>query len=51
MLAGRPTDTLATFGVVGSQATYASDSLAQLLHLLGNPIGVIDSRRSFSLER
>ena len=47
MLAGRPTDTLATFGVVGSQATYASDSLAQLLHLLGNPIGVIDSRRSF----
>ena len=51
MLAGQPTDTLATFGVVGSQATYASDSLAQLLHLLGNPIGVIDSRRSFSLER
>lgn len=51
LLAGRPTDTLATFAVVGQKASYAADSLAQLLHLLGNPIGVIDSRKSFSLER
>lgn len=51
IMAGQPTDFLATFGLTGPQATYASDYLAQLLHLLGNPIGVIDSRKSFSLER
>lgn len=51
IMAGQPTDSLATFGLTGPQATYATDYLAQLLHLLGNPIGVIDSRKSFSLER
>lgn len=53
-MAGSPSDSLAVFAVAGND-TQAVDQgvrdLADFLHMLGNPVGVISSGNSQSLER
>ena len=53
-MAGSPSDSLTVFAVAGSD-TQAVDQgvrdLAEFLHMLGNPVGVISSGNSQSLER
>lgn len=53
-LAGSPSDSLAVFAVAGNDAQAVDQGvrdLADFLHMLGNPVGVISSGNSQSLER
>lgn len=53
-IAGAPANTLAVFGICGSSAQEVQASvvrLADFLHMLGNPVGVISAAGSMSLER
>ncbi|NEG70045.1 UDP-N-acetylmuramyl peptide synthase [Bifidobacterium choloepi] len=53
-IAGAPSETLAIFAVVGTdRQTIGADvqMLAQFLHMLGNPVGVLNANDSSSLER
>ena len=53
-LAGNPSDSLAVFAIVGAtKETVESEvrDLADFLHMLGNPVGVMSSSDSLSLER
>lgn len=53
-MAGSPSDSLAVFAVAGNDAQAVDQGvrdLADFLHMLGNPVGVISSGNSQSLER
>lgn len=50
-MAGRPADDLAMFVVCGRDATLAARALADLLHILGNPVGLISHNHTYYLER
>ena len=53
-MAGSPSDSLAVFAVAGNDAQVVDQGvrdLADFLHMLGNPVGVISSGNSQSLER
>lgn len=53
-IAGAPSDVLAVFAIVGSdRESVEADvkDLADFLHMLGNPVGVISAANSQSLER
>lgn len=49
--AGHPADSMAVFAVCGSGATEAVMRIASLLHVLGNPTGVISASKSCSIDR
>lgn len=49
--AGDPSGSLAVFGLVGSDVYSSVDTLADFLHVLGNPVGVISAHGSYSLDR
>ncbi|MCI1935085.1 MAG: hypothetical protein LKJ44_05070 [Bifidobacteriaceae bacterium] len=48
---GDPSDSLAIFVVFGDEAQQVAAKLATLLHILGNPVGLISQERSYSLNR
>mgnify|MGYP000573903838 FL=1 len=53
-MAGSPSDSLAVFAVAGSNTQTVEQgvrNLADFLHMLGNPVGVISAGNSQSLER
>ncbi|ETY72266.1 hypothetical protein [Bifidobacterium moukalabense] len=53
-IAGAPSDALAVFAIVGNDresVEYDVKDLADFLHMLGNPVGVISAGNSQSLER
>jgi len=53
-MAGSPSDSLAVFAVAGSNTQTVEQGvrdLADFLHMLGNPVGVISAGNSQSLER
>ncbi|KAB8289934.1 UDP-N-acetylmuramyl peptide synthase [Bifidobacterium avesanii] len=50
-LAGKPSDALAMFGVVGPNADETIRVLSEFLHVLGNPVGRISAKGSYSLDR
>lgn len=53
-MAGNPSNTLAVFAVSGgtpAESVAVVDKLAQFLHMLGNPVGVVSVAGSYSLER
>lgn len=50
-VAGDPSSSLAVFGLVGSDVYGGVDTLAEFLHVLGNPVGVISAHGSYSLDR
>lgn len=50
-MAGNPANQLAIFTVSGSQSAGSAEALADLLHVLGNPVGLISAGNSYSLER
>lgn len=53
-MAGNPSDSLAVFAITGKNketVESAVSNLADFLHMLGNPVGVISSSDSQSLER
>lgn len=48
---GDPSESLAVFVVFGQFAPRVATNLAMLLHMLGNPVGLISKERSYSLNR
>ncbi|WP_377938859.1 hypothetical protein [Alloscardovia venturai] len=50
-LTGNPSQALAIFAVQGPRSIFVMRELYDVLHYLGNPLGVIDSRGGVSLER
>lgn len=50
-LAGNPAQLLAVFAVQGSRSVFVMRELYDILHYLGNPLGVIDHRGGVSLDR
>lgn len=53
-MTGNPSDSLAVFAIAGKNKEAVEsevDNLADFLHMLGNPVGVISSSDSQSLER
>lgn len=50
-LAGKPSDALAMFGVVGPGADETIRVLSEFLHVLGNPVGRVSAGGSYSLDR
>ena len=53
-MAGNPSDALAVFAITGKNREIVESevrNLADFLHMLGNPVGVISSSDSQSLER
>lgn len=50
-MAGHPSNSVAVFLVAGDDAVEQGADLAELLHVLGNPVGQIGYRHSVSLER
>ncbi|MFR0558036.1 UDP-N-acetylmuramyl peptide synthase [Pseudoscardovia radai] len=50
-MAGYPANQLAIFAVCGNGSAGAAEALADLLHVLGNPVGLISNGNSYSLER
>lgn len=53
-IAGAPSDVLAVFAIIGSDRESVEagvKDLADFLHMLGNPVGVISAANSQSLER
>ncbi|MEK0306864.1 UDP-N-acetylmuramyl peptide synthase [Bifidobacterium favimelis] len=49
--AGDPSGSLAVFGLVGEDETSAVDMLGDFLHVLGNPVGILSCKGSYSLDR
>jgi len=49
--AGDPSGALAVFALVGSQVQDQVDLLADFLHVLGNPVGILSAKGSYSLDR
>lgn len=50
-VAGDPSSSLAVFGLIGSGIDSCVEVLADFLHVLGNPVGVISAHGSYSLDR
>ena len=50
-MAGEPSESIAVFVVFGHNAQAASQKVATLLHILGNPVGLISRESSYSLNR
>lgn len=50
-MAGHPSNSVAVFLVAGDDSVEQGADLAELLHVLGNPVGQIGYRHSVSLER
>ncbi|MCI1867512.1 UDP-N-acetylmuramyl peptide synthase [Bifidobacterium crudilactis] len=50
-IAGKPSESLAVFVVYGEDASASVKVLAEFLHVLGNPVGVVSATGSFSLDR
>ncbi|MDD6373743.1 MAG: UDP-N-acetylmuramyl peptide synthase [Bifidobacteriaceae bacterium] len=50
-MTGYPANQLAIFTVCGGDSANCSEALADLLHVLGNPVGLLSSVGSYSLER
>ncbi len=50
-LAGQPSDSLAIFAVCGVHAQKSVEVLGQLLHMLGNPVGIISFAGSRSVDQ
>ncbi|BDR53275.1 hypothetical protein KIM372_11820 [Bombiscardovia nodaiensis] len=49
--AGGPSSALAIFALVGQDASEQAEELAEFLHMLGNPVGVLSAHKVSSLER
>lgn len=50
-IAGSPSESIIVFVVAGEGAVEYVRQLASLLHMLGNPVGLVGYRHSFSLDR
>ncbi|MFT8704235.1 hypothetical protein [Bifidobacterium aquikefiricola] len=50
-VAGKPSESLAIFAIADSEGGKYVDKLAEFLHVLGNPVGVVSSEGSYSLDR
>ncbi|MCH4160889.1 MAG: UDP-N-acetylmuramyl peptide synthase [Bifidobacterium sp.] len=50
-IAGKPSQSLAVFAVYGEDASASVKVLAEFLHVLGNPVGVVSASGSYSLDR
>jgi UDP-N-acetylmuramyl tripeptide synthase len=50
-IAGKPSQSLAVFAVYGEDAQASVKVLAEFLHVLGNPVGVVNAAASYSLDR
>lgn len=48
---GDPSDSLAIFVAYGQRAQKVAAKLAALLHMLGNPVGLVSQEKSYSLNR
>ena len=50
-MAGEPSESIAVFVVFGEKAQVTAQKVATLLHILGNPVGLISRESSYSLNR
>ncbi|MFT8858092.1 UDP-N-acetylmuramyl peptide synthase [Bifidobacterium aquikefiri] len=50
-VAGEPSEALAIFAIADSDGAKYVNKLAEFLHILGNPVGVVSSEGSYSLDR
>ncbi|MFT9396943.1 MAG: UDP-N-acetylmuramyl peptide synthase [Bifidobacterium psychraerophilum] len=50
-IAGKPSQSLALFVVSGEDSSASVKVLSEFLHVLGNPVGVISAKGSYSLDR
>lgn len=48
---GDPSESLAVFAVFGQGCEKVAAKLATLLHILGNPVGLVSSQKAYSLNR